>query len=71
MTAYGSVDIFPLLCSSITLLAFFLRFVVFNFQESPKFLVHQGKDDAALKVLQHIAAFNKKKCKVYAKLRLH
>lgn len=37
---------------------FFLRFVVFRFQESPKFLIYRGKDEKAVKVLQHIAKFN-------------
>ena len=43
---------------AITLLVFFLRFVVFRFQESPKFLVYRGKDEKAIAVLDHIAKFN-------------
>jgi hypothetical protein len=42
----------------ITLLVFFLRFIVFRFQESPKFLVFRGQDEKAIKVLEHIAKFN-------------
>ena len=42
----------------ITLAAFFIRFVVFNFQESPKFLLYRGKDEKAVKVLHNIAKFN-------------
>lgn len=47
---------------AITLGVFFLRFVVFNFQESPKFLVYRGRDEEAVKVLQHIAKVNKREC---------
>ena len=43
---------------AICLLVFFLRFVVFRFQESPKFLLYRGKDEKAVKVLRHIARFN-------------
>jgi hypothetical protein len=42
----------------ITLFVFFMRFAVFRFQESPKFLVYRGQDEKAVKVLQHIARFN-------------
>jgi len=44
---------------AITMLVFVLRFVVFRFQESPKFLLYRGKDEKAVKVLQHIAHFNR------------
>jgi hypothetical protein len=43
---------------AICLFIFFLRFVVFRFQESPKYLLYRGKDEKAVKVLQHIAKFN-------------
>jgi len=46
----------------ITLLVFFLRFVIFNFQESPKFLLYRGKDAKAVEVLQNVAKFNKTTC---------
>jgi hypothetical protein len=49
---------------AITLFIFFLRFVVFNFKESPKFLVYRGKDAKAIEVLQHIAKVNKRECGV-------
>jgi MFS family permease len=49
---------------AITLGIFILRFVVFNMQESPKFLVYRGHDDKALKVLAHIAKVNKRPCGV-------
>ncbi|KAL1306995.1 hypothetical protein AAFC00_005625 [Neodothiora populina] len=47
---------------AITLFVFFLRFVVFTFQESPKFLVYRGNDEKAIEVLQHIAKTNKREC---------
>ncbi|KAI9699021.1 MAG: hypothetical protein M1836_003210 [Candelina mexicana] len=43
---------------AITLGVFFLRFVIFRFQESPKFLLSKGKDEKAIEVLQYIARFN-------------
>ena len=50
---------YTLLClGALCLFVFFLRFVVFRFQESPKFLLYRGKDEKAVKVLQHIAKFN-------------
>ena len=49
---------------SITLFIFFLRFVVFNFKESPKFLVYRGQDAKAIEVLQHVAKVNKRECGV-------
>lgn len=49
---------------AITLFVFFLRFVVFRFQESPKYLVYRGKDEKAVKVLHNIAKFNRTDCKI-------
>lgn len=49
---------------AITLGVFLLRFVVFSFKESPKFLVYRGQDDKAIGVLEHIAKVNKRKCGV-------
>ncbi|KAH4002306.1 hypothetical protein HBI81_158260 [Parastagonospora nodorum] len=46
----------------ITLLVFFLRFVIFNFQESPKFLLYRGNDAKAIEVLHNVAKFNKTAC---------
>ena len=45
---------------AITLFIFFLRFVVFRFQESPKFLLYRGRDEKAVHVLHHVAKFNKR-----------
>ncbi|KAL1587060.1 hypothetical protein WHR41_04021 [Cladosporium halotolerans] len=47
---------------AITLFIFFLRFVIFNFKESPKFLVYRGQDQKAIEVLQHVAKVNKREC---------
>ena len=50
---------YTLIClGAICLTIFFLRFVVFRFQESPKYLLYRGKDDKAVAVLQKIARFN-------------
>lgn len=50
---------YTLLClGALCLSVFFLRFVVFRFQESPKYLLYRGRDEKAAKVLQHIAKFN-------------
>ncbi|KAK3168816.1 hypothetical protein OEA41_005264 [Lepraria neglecta] len=56
---------YTLLCiGAICIVVFFLRFVVFNFQESPKFLLYRGRDDKAVEVLQKIAKFNGRGCSV-------
>ena len=47
---------------AITLFVFFLRFVVFRFQESPKFLIYRGNDEKAIEVLHNIAKTNKRTC---------
>lgn len=44
---------------AMTLTIFFLRFVVFKFHESPKFLLSKGKEQEAIDVLHKIAKFNK------------
>ncbi|KAL9059715.1 MAG: hypothetical protein Q9162_001016 [Coniocarpon cinnabarinum] len=49
---------------SITMFVFILRFVVFRFQESPKYLLYRGQDEKAATVLQKIAKFNKQESKV-------
>jgi hypothetical protein len=43
----------------ITLAIFFLRYFVFTFYESPKFLLSKGKEQEAIDVLHKIAKFNK------------
>ncbi|OCF36251.1 hypothetical protein I316_02125 [Kwoniella heveanensis BCC8398] len=42
-----------------TLLVFFLRFFVFKFHESPKFLLAKGREAEAIEVLHKIAKFNR------------
>ncbi|WVF66063.1 hypothetical protein IAT40_000801 [Kwoniella sp. CBS 6097] len=42
-----------------TLLVFFLRFFVFTFHESPKFLLSKGREAEAIEVLHKIAKFNR------------
>lgn len=48
----------------ITLAVFFLHFVVFRFQESPKFLLYRGQNDQAVAVLQYIAHFKNCQCSI-------
>lgn len=43
----------------LTLTVFFLRFIVFNFRESPKYLLGKGKEQEAIDVLHSIAKFNR------------
>lgn len=42
-----------------TLVIFFLRFFVFTFHESPKFLLSRGREAEAIEVLHKIAKFNR------------
>ncbi|KAF9223244.1 MFS general substrate transporter [Gyrodon lividus] len=44
----------------ITFLTFVFRYLVFDLQESPKYLVAQGRDEEAVKVLEHVARRNGK-----------
>jgi hypothetical protein len=46
----------------ITMFAFLARFVVFNFYESPKFLIYRGGDEEAVAVLQNVSRFNGRDC---------
>lgn len=48
----------------ITSLVFVLRFVLFSFQESPKFLISRGQDEKAVEVLQYIARYNDRECRL-------
>jgi MFS family permease len=49
---------------AITLTIFLLRFAVFNFQESPKYLLYRGHNASAVTVLEHVATTNGKSCGV-------
>ncbi|KAK5461049.1 hypothetical protein LTS15_003112 [Exophiala xenobiotica] len=42
-----------------TLFIFFLRYFIFKFHESPKFLISKGKEAEAIEVLHKIAKFNR------------
>ncbi|KAH4020823.1 hypothetical protein HBI38_172210 [Parastagonospora nodorum] len=44
---------------AMTLVIFFLRYFVFNFHESPKFLLARGREAEAIEVLHKIAKFNR------------
>ncbi|WWD21402.1 hypothetical protein CI109_105887 [Kwoniella shandongensis] len=48
-----------IILGSVTLLIFFLRYFVFPFHESPKFLLSRGREAEAIEVLHKIAKFNK------------
>jgi MFS family permease len=48
-----------LIIGAMTLFVFFLRFVVFKFHESPKFLLSKGREQEAIDVLHKIAKFNR------------
>ncbi|KAK7222289.1 hypothetical protein V2G26_010292 [Clonostachys chloroleuca] len=43
---------------AITIVVFFIRFFVFKFHESPKFLIYQGRDAAAIRTIQAMAKMN-------------
>jgi hypothetical protein len=43
----------------VTLVVFFLRYFIFTFHESPKFLLSRGREAEAIEVLHKIAKFNK------------
>lgn len=49
---------------AVTLAVFCLRFFLFNFRESPKFLVYKGQDEKAIRVVQHIARTNQYESKL-------
>ena len=49
---------------AITLGLFVLRFFIFPFYESPKFLLMKGKDQEAVDVIRKIAAFNGRPCEL-------
>ncbi|KDE05108.1 hypothetical protein MVLG_04548 [Microbotryum lychnidis-dioicae p1A1 Lamole] len=48
-----------IVCGAITLSVFVLRFFVFDFLESPKYLLARGRDAEAIEVVHKIATFNR------------
>ena len=42
----------------LTLLLWFVRFFVFRFHESPRYLIGRGRDEEAVEVIRKIAKFN-------------
>ncbi|KAK8843945.1 hypothetical protein IAR55_006737 [Kwoniella newhampshirensis] len=48
-----------IILGGVTLLIFFLRYFVFTFYESPKFLLSRGREAEAIEVLHKIARFNR------------
>ncbi|OWP04421.1 MFS sugar transporter [Marssonina coronariae] len=48
----------------ISLCVFLLRFVLFTFQESPKYLIGRGRDEEAIRVLHKVARVNKYECRL-------
>lgn len=49
---------------AVTIFIFFLRFVVFHFRETPKFLITRGRDAEAITVIQHMAKVNKRESRL-------
>jgi hypothetical protein len=49
---------------AISLVVFLLRFVLFTFQESPRYLLGKGKDEQALEVLHTVAKTNRRECSI-------
>lgn len=47
---------------ALTLAIFVIRYFIFPFYESPKFLLAKGKDQAAVDVVRKVAKFNGKVC---------
>lgn len=47
---------------AITTLVFFLRFFIFDFRETPKYLIYRGKDAQAIQTMQHVSKVNGKQC---------
>jgi len=48
-----------LVLGTMTLAVFFLRYFVFTFHESPKFLLARGREAEAIEILHKIAKYNK------------
>ncbi|OAA74050.1 membrane transporter [Cordyceps fumosorosea ARSEF 2679] len=51
---------------ALSLTVFVLRFFVFSFKETPKFLVYAGRDDEAIATMRHITGSKDSKCDITA-----
>lgn len=49
---------------ALSFVVFFLRFAIFTFRETPKYLLYQGQDAKAIEVMQHMAEVNKQQCRL-------
>ncbi|KAF5138925.1 Major facilitator-type transporter hxnZ [Metarhizium anisopliae] len=49
---------------AISFAVFFLRFAVFTFRETPKYLLYKGEDAKAIATMQHIAKVNRQQCRL-------
>ncbi|KAF8889199.1 major facilitator superfamily domain-containing protein, partial [Gymnopilus junonius] len=54
------IHLFIVQTGALTLLMFICRFFIFNLQESPKYLIANGRDEEAIKVMEHLAHKNGK-----------
>ncbi|TWU72899.1 hypothetical protein ED733_004421 [Metarhizium rileyi] len=48
----------------ISLLVFLLRFFVFTFRETPKYLLYKGEDEKAIETMLHMAKVNNQQCRL-------
>lgn len=49
---------------ALSFVVFFLRFAIFTFRETPKYLLYKGQDAQAIEVMQHMAEVNKQQCRL-------
>ncbi|KAJ6781939.1 hypothetical protein PWT90_04097 [Aphanocladium album] len=53
---------------ALSLTVFVLRFLVFTFKETPKFLIHCGRDDEAIEAMRHITGGKNSTCSITSEL---
>ncbi|KAK7043179.1 hypothetical protein VNI00_008533 [Paramarasmius palmivorus] len=53
--------LYTLISGGVTMVMWIMRFVVFDLQESSKFMIAKGRDEDAVKILEHIARKNGRK----------
>ncbi|KIE00751.1 membrane transporter, partial [Metarhizium majus ARSEF 297] len=49
---------------AMSFVVFFLRFAVFRFRETPKYLLYKREDAKAIATMQHIAKVNRRQCRL-------